>query len=166
MLINCESCKKKFIVPDSAITESGRLVQCSSCGNKWTQYPIQESAETKTNKSKILPKTSSVKKINKPKKKRQISLYSEEYLKKKHGVELKDEKQKEKKKDKSKSTKFGFYSYLILIFIFLISIFSLIHLTKEILIFRYPFTEIYINYLYEVIDIMKTFANDLLKSFL
>ena len=30
---------KKFLVPDNAIPSSGRLVQCSSCGNKWTQYP-------------------------------------------------------------------------------------------------------------------------------
>ena len=42
MIIQCKSCDKKFNVPDSAITASGRLVQCSSCGNKWTQYPIKK----------------------------------------------------------------------------------------------------------------------------
>ena len=42
MLINCNSCHKKFMVPDSAITESGRLVQCGTCGNKWTQFPVKE----------------------------------------------------------------------------------------------------------------------------
>ena len=42
MLIDCNSCQKKFNVPDSAITEAGRLLQCGSCGNKWTQYPIKE----------------------------------------------------------------------------------------------------------------------------
>ena len=42
MLVNCNSCEKKFTVPDSAITESGRLLQCGSCGNKWKQYPIKE----------------------------------------------------------------------------------------------------------------------------
>ena len=47
MLVNCNSCQKKFVVPDSAITENGRLLQCGSCGNKWTQYPIKEK---KTNK--------------------------------------------------------------------------------------------------------------------
>ena len=41
MLLNCTSCQKKFIVPDSAVTKSGRLVQCGSCGNKWTQYPVE-----------------------------------------------------------------------------------------------------------------------------
>ena len=41
MLVNCNSCQKKFEVPDSAVTESGRLLQCGSCGNKWTQYPTK-----------------------------------------------------------------------------------------------------------------------------
>ena len=39
MIIQCNSCSKKFVVPDGAIKAKGRLVQCSSCGNKWTQYP-------------------------------------------------------------------------------------------------------------------------------
>ena len=42
MLVNCDSCQKKFEVPNSAITDAGRLLQCGSCGNKWTQYPIKE----------------------------------------------------------------------------------------------------------------------------
>ena len=41
MKIQCNSCNKTFLVPDNAITNLGRLVQCSSCGNKWTQYPIK-----------------------------------------------------------------------------------------------------------------------------
>ena len=42
MILECKSCQKKFIVPDNAITSAGRLVQCSSCGNKWTQFPVTE----------------------------------------------------------------------------------------------------------------------------
>ena len=45
MIIQCNSCDKKFNVPDGAITEAGRLVQCSSCGNKWTQYPLKQTPE-------------------------------------------------------------------------------------------------------------------------
>ena len=37
MIIQCNSCDKKFTVPDSAITAKGRLVQCSACGNQWTR---------------------------------------------------------------------------------------------------------------------------------
>jgi len=38
-------------VPDSAITEAGRLLQCGACGNKWTQYPVKLDP-TKEEKSK------------------------------------------------------------------------------------------------------------------
>ena len=41
MIIECTACNKRFSVPDSAIKADGRLVQCSSCGNKWTQYPLK-----------------------------------------------------------------------------------------------------------------------------
>ena len=40
MILECKSCQKKFVVPDNAIPAAGRLVQCSSCGNKWTQFPV------------------------------------------------------------------------------------------------------------------------------
>ena len=42
MILSCNSCGKKFVVPDSAITASGRMVQCGSCGNKWKQFPLVE----------------------------------------------------------------------------------------------------------------------------
>ena len=42
MILTCNSCGKKFVVPDSAITTSGRTVQCGSCGNKWKQFPVNE----------------------------------------------------------------------------------------------------------------------------
>ena len=42
MILTCNSCGKKFVVPDSAITASGRMVQCGSCGNKWKQFPLVE----------------------------------------------------------------------------------------------------------------------------
>ena len=49
MLIECNSCQKTFVVPDNAITSGGRLVQCSSCGNKWTQHPINKITNVKKN---------------------------------------------------------------------------------------------------------------------
>ena len=42
MILTCNSCGKKFVVPDNAITASGRMVQCGSCGNKWRQFPVGE----------------------------------------------------------------------------------------------------------------------------
>ena len=48
MILTCNSCGKKFVVPDSAITASGRMVQCGSCGNKWRQFPVGEVKKTQT----------------------------------------------------------------------------------------------------------------------
>jgi len=83
MLVNCKACEKKFLVPNAAITESGRLLQCGSCGNKWTQYPIIQESKKETKKiietNMIQPASlNKVKKIVK-KKKREINLYTEEY---------------------------------------------------------------------------------------
>ena len=50
MILTCNSCDKKFVVPDSAITASGRTVQCGSCGNKWKQYPINKIKDTQTSR--------------------------------------------------------------------------------------------------------------------
>ena len=81
MIIECNVCEKKFNVPDSAIMSSGRLVQCSSCGNKWTQYP------TKTKKNinpAFLPKKTQAKKPSK--KKGGAEPYSKEYMQQKWGT--------------------------------------------------------------------------------
>ena len=53
MILSCNSCDKKFVVPDNAIGATGRLVQCSSCGNKWKQFPINKEIKPKEKISKI-----------------------------------------------------------------------------------------------------------------
>ena len=39
MIIQCESCSRKFQVKDEAIPNEGRMVQCSICSQKWFQAP-------------------------------------------------------------------------------------------------------------------------------
>ena len=169
MILECKSCQKKFLVPDNAISRTGRLVQCSSCGNKWTQYPVIEKTikkskdfqakkeeikkpakiQTKIKEQKIFSAT--VKKKKKVKKKIGPSIYSKEYLEKKHGINIDGNntyKEKNKSNKVSKSY-FGFYSYLIIILFFVSSIIGILNLTKEFIIFYLPFTEIYIKYLFE-----------------
>ena len=41
MIIQCESCSKKFQVKDTDIPQEGRMVQCSNCSQKWFQAPIK-----------------------------------------------------------------------------------------------------------------------------
>ena len=52
MILTCNSCAKKFVVPDNAITASGRMVQCGSCGNKWKQFPIKNTKPQLTSNQK------------------------------------------------------------------------------------------------------------------
>ena len=40
MIIQCESCSRKFIVKDSDIPKKGRVVQCGYCSVTWHQMPI------------------------------------------------------------------------------------------------------------------------------
>ena len=62
MILSCKSCEKKFVVPDNAIGASGRLVQCSSCGNKWKQFPVKETTELKKNKPQVVKNLTNIKK--------------------------------------------------------------------------------------------------------
>ena len=40
MIIQCESCSRKFVVKDNDIPEEGRTVQCGYCSVTWLQMPV------------------------------------------------------------------------------------------------------------------------------
>ena len=46
MIIQCQSCSRKFIVNDKDLPEEGRAVQCGYCSVTWHQMPV--SVPTKT----------------------------------------------------------------------------------------------------------------------
>ena len=46
MIIQCESCSRKFIVKDSNIPKDGRTVQCGYCSVTWHQMPVTTPTET------------------------------------------------------------------------------------------------------------------------
>ena len=52
MIIQCESCSRKFQVKDEDIPKEGRMVQCSNCSQEWFQAPvkIQSSITPETDK--------------------------------------------------------------------------------------------------------------------
>ncbi len=171
MILECKSCEKKFIVPDNAIPSTGRLVQCSSCGNKWTQFPLKKNTpkEPKTVPSKI-KKEESLKTIVKKKKniKKKIgpSIYSKEYLEKKHGIKIDGTKTKfsgKKVGEKTSRPYFGFYSYLIIFIITILMTIGILNLTKNIIIYNFPFTENYIEYLFENLNYFLILFRDALN---
>ena len=160
MILSCNSCDKRFVVPDNAISATGRLVQCSSCGNKWTQFPI----DNKTKPKKIKSPTKTTK--TKIKKKTGPDLYSPEYLAKKHGIKIGEKPTVKNKltKDKAKIS-FGFYSFLIVSIVIAISILRLLYFTQDIIIEKFPFSEIYINYLFESIRNIKEIIQNFLAGY-
>ena len=155
MILSCNSCGKKFVVPDSAISTSGRTVQCGSCGNKWKQFPINEIKKTQSDprnnnnlsrQKKIQQKTQKSKK--RPiRKTREINLYSPEYLAKKHGIKLNNEGVNESSSEKKIS--FGFYSYLLLYLVIIITLSRGLYFFQDFVVQKLPFTEFYINYFFE-----------------
>ena len=46
MIIQCESCSRKFVVEDKDIPEEGRMVKCSYCSVTWHQMPVSVPAKT------------------------------------------------------------------------------------------------------------------------
>ena len=46
MIIQCESCSRKFIIKDSDVPKKGRTVQCGYCSITWHQMPVTTPTET------------------------------------------------------------------------------------------------------------------------
>ena len=170
MILNCNSCGKKFVVPDNAITSSGRIVQCGSCGNKWKQFPPQNLKNETVIDKKISPSIKkSVSKITNPKTKkvkkpREINLYSPEYLQKKHGISL-NNVEKNKKQINDKKVSFGFYNSLLLFIVVIITASRGLYFFQDFIIQAFPFTEFYLNYFFESMRNMFEIFKNLISSY-
>ena len=163
MIIKCKSCQKQFKIQDNLIPPSGRLVQCGSCGNKWTQLRISEKVKEdienpikQSLEKEIKPKNIIKKKVKKSKTK---NLYTKEYLEKKHGLKIINPSsigtRNEKKLKKKVNSSFGFYSYLITFTVIILLLIGILNQTRDIIILHYPSTEIYISYFYETLSNLK-----------
>ena len=163
MIITCNCGEKKFTLPDNSIPASGRLVQCGFCGLKWKQFPVGEVTKPQSisKLQKIVSKPQPTQpRIQKPKKTqknivkkpREISLYSPEYLAKKHGIKINDTKPvKVTNKIEKEKISFGFYNSLI-VFIFLVIAFSrILYFSQNFIISYLPASEYYLNYFFESI---------------
>ena len=170
MILNCNSCGKKFVVPDKAITASGRLVQCGSCGNKWKQFPINENqqaefstkVEKKSPNQQKTPQKPKRAKKNASRKPREIDLYSPEYLAKKHGIKLSEDVKPILSKTK---VSFGFYNSLLLLLVIIIILSRGLYFSQEFIVQKLPFTEFYIDYFFESIRNMFEIWKNLISSY-
>ena len=174
MIITCNCGEKKFTLPDNSIPASGRLVQCGFCGLKWKQFPVDEVAKpqlisrTQNVVSKpqpVQPKIQKSKKVKKtaPKKTREISLYSPEYLAKKHGITLGNDEVKQSLNKNYVS--FGFYNYLLLFLIIIIIVSRGLYFFQDFVVQQLPFTEFYIDYFFESIRNMFEIWKNLISNY-
>ena len=173
MILNCNSCGKKFVVPDKAITGSGRIVQCGSCGNKWKQFPVNTNNQISsvsndkknfTKPQKIQQKIRKTKKVKKKvvRKSREIDLYSPEYLAKKHGIKLSEDI---KTASPNNNISFGFYNSLLLFLIIIIILSRSLYFFRDFVVKKLPFTEYYIDYFFESIKNMFEIWKNLITSY-
>ena len=169
MILICNSCDKKFVVPDQAISAAGRLVQCGSCGNKWKQFPITEKTKKEVKIPKPITKQTDVKtkKIKKRvvKKPREINLYSPEYLAKKHGIKINDSEPPKAKNFNSKNKiSLGFYGSLLIFLVFVIFFSRSLYFAQDIIVRLFPNSEFYLNYFFEnmrnIFDIWKSLISN------
>ena len=170
MILTCNSCGKKFVVPDNAITASGRTVQCGSCGNKWKQFPPQNLKKEIIIDKKISPAVKkSITKIPKPKTKkvkkpREINLYSPEYLQKKHGISL-NNVVNNKNKITDEKVSFGFYNSLLLFIVLIISISRGLYFFQDFITQNLPFSEFYLDYFFESMRNMFEIFKNLISNY-
>ena len=61
----------------------------------------------------------------------------------------------EKNDEILKKSSFGFYSYLILIVFIFFALYGTLNISKDLIIYKYPMTEPYIQYFYEIIEVLK-----------
>ena len=173
MILSCNSCGKKFVVPDSAISAMGRTVQCGSCGNKWKQFPIRENQKSQmvaSSQKKVVNPRQTQKKFQKTKKikkntirkPREINLYSPEYLAKKHGIKLNEDVTKSSSSNK---VSFGFYNYLLLFLVLIIFISRGLYFFQDFVVQKFPFTEYYIDYFFESIRNMFEIWKNLISNY-
>ena len=179
MIIQCTACEKKFSVPSSAITASGRLVQCSSCGNKWTQYPVESEAKESITKTVSAPRNIPVKKT--AKKRKGPVPYSKEYMKEKWGTSLKSyaletgmskKTKKSPSQQKAKKQKFikevekpgfGFFNYIITLAVLSTFFVGILGFERARLSRKFPLLEPYIDHFFETIENFKIFILDFYK---
>ena len=90
-------------------------------------------------------------------------LEAKEYLKKKHGLTIKDTSDFQDNNKKEHRNNFGFYGYLLTTSIFIITLFGILHLSEDIIVTNFPDIEPYINILYEALDIARITFSKLLN---
>ena len=158
MIIECINCNKVFEVNSELIPSAGRTMQCGSCGHIWFYQLNNQPKKVSINKintsqKNILPKKTKTK----PKLEEKIlSKKIDKIINKKDTALIKYEK-------KSKFTFLNLLGYIIVAIISFIALIIILDTFQTQLINFYPDLELILFNLYETIEDIYLFLQDLIK---
>ena len=156
MIIECINCYKIFEVNSELIPSSGRTIQCGSCGHIWFYKHGSSSINTPI-KQKNIKKKDDLNKKQKPKLEEKIlSKKIDKIINKKDTALIKYEK-------KSKFTFLNLLGYIIVAIISFIALIIILDTFQTQLINFYPDLELILFNLYETIEDIYLFLQDLIK---
>ena len=142
MIIVCPKCKKKFEINDTLIPKKGRLLQCSSCENKWffkKEIKIKRNIERISSKPKI-----------------------EEIPKETENLIIEAEKNKINQK-KKKSTNLPILNMLLVLLVSFIALIIILDTFKFQIQALFPNFEFLLENFYETLKDFYLFTIDLIK---
>ena len=168
MIITCINCHKKFEVDASLIPKAGRLLQCNGCNYKW--FFEKEKANIPVNPIKIIENTDEIKLSEKISVSKNIQSFSDielldQDIKEDFTTKKKIDKNLDKSIKKVPSKNKNSYNLLGLTVVFIITFIALIILLDT---FQGPLSKIFPNIelilysLYETINDIQLFLNDLI----
>ena len=141
MIISCEKCNKKFEVPENAIPETGRILQCGTCSHKWHYIK----------KNLILPEEEKNLEKDITKNNDRVDSTSQNI----------ENKLKEDKSIKKEKKKLGFFNYLLVLIISFVALIILIDTFKFQISYILPNIDFFLNSLYETFKDIYLFIKDL-----
>ena len=150
MIISCPECGKKFEIDASLIPQSGRLLQCGSCENKWF-YKKQVKVLDDIKNKKVLKKKDA---IEKSKLSTEPSLDNEK---------KKTEKVNQTKNDYIKTKKLPFLNLILIFIISFIAILIIIDTFKDQISIFIPHVHIFLENFYETLEDIFSFMKDLIS---
>ena len=157
MIIDCPNCDKKFEIDKNLIPPEGRLLQCSSCNNKWF-FKTENNIEKPVLKEKIVS-APIIKDI------KNLSEELDKHLpgKKHDDLEAANKSKKEFREKIYKKKDTNYFKILVVIIISFVAIILVLDTFKAQISIIIPNIEIILDNLYQSINDIKLFILDLLK---
>ena len=161
MIIQCQSCSRKFVVKDRDIPTEGRMVQCGYCSVTWHQMPAITSGKTG-----LFAKKSIGKELDKLTGRKRETPVQKRQRKKKEieinpaGKALDTPREELNNKKTSSKEGLGFFGYIFLVIIIGFSIVGMLKTFENDLINFFPETE----YIFQFLDQQLEFFSETVKN--